>query len=333
MMQEEQRLRKWQRRQFSRVGLVAVGFMVIRVLAQVIVVPVFNMIWGAGIDLHSGAGFVVGLAVPMYVIAFPLSAALFQLIPKCGTTQKQYWGFGKFAACLVVTLGLGLAGGALGQLVEWLKPWGSSTNGLYDIFMNSALWSNVLVAVIMAPVVEELFFRKLVMDRLLGFGEGPAILMSGLMFGMAHGNFFQFFYAFGIGILWAYVYAKTGKVSYTIAGHMIFNFLNGVITVELNKAAKGGVGSSWLLQGLEHLLGLDLGGLMAALGGILVIGYSVFIVACLIGGIIILILYRKNIHLLPGPWPIQKKRGFQTVVLNVGMIIYFLMCAGMFLMN
>ena len=40
------------------------------------------------------------------------------------------------------------------------------------------------------------------MDRLLGYGQKTAIIISGIMFGMAHGNFSQFFYAFGIGILW-----------------------------------------------------------------------------------------------------------------------------------
>lgn len=171
------------------------------------------------------------------------------------------------------------------------------------------------------------------MDRLLGYGEGPAILMSGLMFGMAHGNFSQFFYAFGIGVLWAYVYAKTGKVGYTIAFHMIFNFLGGAIAVELTKGASGAFENSWFVQGVGRMLSLDFGAVIAAVSGFLMTGYFVFMVACLVGGIVLLILYRRKIQIEPGTWPIRKGARFKTVVLNVGMILYFLVCISLFVMN
>ena len=89
--------------------------------------------------------------------------------------------------------------------------------------------------VIMAPVVEELFSGSWSWIQAVGYGQKTAIIISGIMFGMAHGNFSQFFYAFGIGILWAYVYAKTGKVRYTIGFHMLSNLLGGVITVKTVK--------------------------------------------------------------------------------------------------
>lgn len=335
MTEEEQKFRKWQRRQFSHVGLVAVCFMLVTVLAQFIIVvllQVMNTVLGGRIHLLGGNGLELLSAASMYLIAFPVSAALIQLIPKCGTTQKQYWGIGKFAACLVILVGVGLAGNVMGQLVEWLKPWGSGGNQLSNTLMDSKLWVNVLVAVIMAPVVEELFFRKMIMDRLLGFGEWPAILMSGLMFGLAHGNFSQFFYAFGIGLLFAYMYARTGRVSCTIACHMLFNFLGGVVVVELSKLASG-TGNMWFSSIIERILGFDMGGFIAVMCSVLLAGYSMFMVACLIGGITILVLYRKEIHFLPGPWPIQKNQCFQTMVLNVGVILYLLVCAGLFLVN
>ena len=58
-----------------------------------------------------------------------------------------------------------------------------------------------------------------------------------------------------------YVYAKTGKVGYTIAFHMIFNFLGGAIAVELTKGAAGPLktpGSSREWGGCCHwILGLS----------------------------------------------------------------------------
>ncbi|MEQ2427320.1 CPBP family intramembrane glutamic endopeptidase [Enterocloster hominis (ex Hitch et al. 2024)] len=334
--EEAKALGRRQRRQFSHVGLVAAAFMIVTFLAQIAVIAFagfINYLLGGIIDLFSGAGLILLSAIPMYFVAFPVSVALIQLIPKCGHAQRQPWGIGKFAACLVISVGIGLAGNLLGQFVEWFKPSGVDGSQLNELLMNSRVWMTVLFTVLMAPVVEELFFRKLLMDRLLGYGEGPAILMSGLMFGMAHGNFSQFFYAFGIGVLWAYVYAKTGKVGYTIAFHMIFNLLGGAIAVELTKGASGAFDGSWFVQGMERMLSVDLRAVIAAVSGFLMVGYFVFMVACLVGGIVLLILYRRQIHLEPGTWPIKKGTRFKTVVLNVGMILYFLVCISLFVMN
>lgn len=331
--ENDPRLRKWQRRQFSRLGLVAAGFLLVAFLAQaamIILVRLMNRL-GTDFDLSDRGVSMFLSAVSMYLIAFPASAAMLQLIPKCGAPQKQPWGMGKFAACLVVAMGIGLAGGLVGRLVELLKPLNDGGSQLADALSHSPIWMNVLVTVIMAPIVEELFFRKLLMDRMLGFGEMPAIFMSGLMFGLVHGNFSQFFYAFGLGLMFAYIYAKTGKVGYTIACHMIFNLLGGVIVNLLNRGAGGLLNDSWFLQGFEHFTGIDPGTVIPALCRLLLIVYGAMMVACFIGGITILIRYRREIRLLQGPWPVQKK--FQTVILNAGMLLYICICTGLFVLS
>lgn len=329
-------LRKRQRRQFSWVGLAAASFLLVTFLAQIAVMAfagVLDRILGGAVDFYSGTGLMFLSAVPMYLVAFPVAAALLQLVPKCGNPQREQWGMGKFMACLVISLGIGLAGNLLGQLVEWLKPSGMGGSDLDSLLSGTGLWVNVLFTVLLAPVVEELFYRKLLMDRLLGYGEGAAVLMSGLMFGLAHGNFSQFFYAFGIGVVWAYVYAKTGKVGYTIAFHMIFNLLGGVITVELLKGVDGMLEGPWLLRQIEQALALDFSTLISIVSGILIIGYFILMASCLIGGITIIILYRRQIRFAPGQWPIRKGQRFKTVVLNVGMVLYFLICGGLFALN
>lgn len=315
-------------------GLAAVGFFLVTFLAQaamITLVRLMNTRLGTDFDLSDSGVSMFLWAVPMYLIAFPASAAMFRLIPKCGAPQKQPWGMGKLSACLVVAMGIGLAGGLVGRLVELLKPLNDGGSQLEDMISHSPIWMNVLVIVIMAPIVEELFFRKLLMDRMLGFGEMPAIFMSGLMFGLAHGNFSQFFYAFGLGLMFAYIYAKTGKVGYTIACHMIFNFLGGVIVDLLSRGAGGLLNDSWFLQGFEHFTGIDPGTVIPALCRLLLIAYGAMMVACFIGGITILIRYRREIQLLPGPWPVQKK--FQTVILNAGMLLYICICTGSFVMS
>ena len=94
---------------------------------------------------------------------------------------------------------------------------------------NSSFLVNLIFVAILAPIIEELVFRKLICDRLLPLGEGYAVFLSAAIFGLVHGNLFQFFYAFLVGMLFSYIYVKTGRVRYTVAIHMIINFLGSVL--------------------------------------------------------------------------------------------------------
>ena len=325
-----------QRKQFSHVGLAAAAFMLLTLAAQVVVmvlVELLNSLLGDFIDFYGFSGRMLMSSLPMYLVAFPAVAGLLQLVPKCGAPQKEQWGFWKFASFFVIAVGIGLAGNILGRLVGLLQPSGPDSAELDQLIRNSSLWVNLLTTVIMAPVVEELFFRKLVMDRLLGYGQKAAIIMSGIMFGMAHGNFSQFFYAFGIGILWAYVYAKTGKVGYTIGFHMLFNLLGGVIAVELSKGAQGLAEGPWIIRQIESILGIDMGWLVTAFSSVMILAYFFFMLACLIAAIILIIMYRRQITFRPGQWPLRKGRALKTAFLNAGMIVYFVICCGLFILN
>ena len=41
-------------------------------------------------------------------------------------------------------------------------------------------------------------------------------------------NVFQFFYAFGLGLMFGYVYTRTSRLRYSVAMHMLIN-LNGSV--------------------------------------------------------------------------------------------------------
>lgn len=98
----------------------------------------------------------------------------------------------------------------------------TSESGLTEMFSNNFL-TMAIVSAVVAPVVEELVFRKLVIDKLHVYGDKMAVIMSGFLFGLAHGNLEQFFYTFLIGVLLAYVYINTGEIKYTIGLHFILN--------------------------------------------------------------------------------------------------------------
>ena len=72
---------------------------------------------------------------------------------------------------------------------------------------------------------EELFFRGLIMTNLLPLGKGFSIIVSGIIFGLVHGNHDQIFFAFVAGIALGYLYYKTGSLWPGIILHMLNNFI------------------------------------------------------------------------------------------------------------
>ncbi len=96
-----------------------------------------------------------------------------------------------------------------------------------------SLGAMFLFMVIVAPVCEELIFRRMVFRRLLPMGETFAIVMSALLFALFHSNLFQAFYAFALGVLFGCVVVKTGRIRYTIALHALLNLLGSVVVFAL----------------------------------------------------------------------------------------------------
>lgn len=101
------------------------------------------------------------------------------------------------------------------------------------------IWLGILSYGILAPLGEEVVFRGVIYGQLRKFGNVPlAVLLSGLIFGLFHGNLVQFVYAAVIGILLAIVYELYG----TILAPMIFHGIaNLFVYIMLDLTDFGGV--------------------------------------------------------------------------------------------
>lgn len=86
-----------------------------------------------------------------------------------------------------------------------------------------------IVTCILAPIFEEILFRKWILDRLKHIGTKPAVFISAILFGFYHMNFAQGLYAFGIGLILAYATVRTGNIKASITIHMIINFIGGIL--------------------------------------------------------------------------------------------------------
>ena len=99
----------------------------------------------------------------------------------------------------------------------------------------------VLLAVIPA-VVEEFFFRGLVMDAFMKFGPIWAILISSVSFGISHQMPLRIPSLILVGILLAMFKYRTGKLTASIAMHVIYN----AILITLSYFANGAIDGDML---------------------------------------------------------------------------------------
>ncbi|MEA2441285.1 MAG: protease family protein [Thermoleophilaceae bacterium] len=81
-----------------------------------------------------------------------------------------------------------------------------------------------VVVIAVAPVCEELFFRGIlftVLRRYMPFW--PAALIDGILFGFVHGSLVIVPVLAALGLMFCYVYARTGSLFATIALHSLNN--------------------------------------------------------------------------------------------------------------
>lgn len=177
-----------------------------------------------------------------FIIELCVAAPVFYLVAKkvpVSEEKTEYDGkLGKFLfAALLAIFGFGIVGSLVsnvinGLLYSLIKQ--SSNSGL-EIIFNNTFGPMALYAVFFAPCIEEFVFRKLLIDRIKPYGKKMAVIMSGVLFGLMHGNIEQFFYTFLIGMVLAYVYVRTGKIWCSILLHMTLNGTSTILQYCLSK--------------------------------------------------------------------------------------------------
>lgn len=213
---------------FARIGLACLLIRSVSMGLQYVLVFAF---YGTAFYSHWSFNWFLS-TVPLYLVAIPLFWAT---LPRQYAPIGEKRPFGKLrfvgvcTVCLAAMILLNYLGFYLTKLINVLSNGQlGNTDGLSTIVSTSPVWATVVFACIAAPIMEELAFRKLLVDRVLPFGELQACLLSGLIFGLFHGNIRQFFYAATLGFIFAYVYVKTRNILYTIGLHIGINLLGSV---------------------------------------------------------------------------------------------------------
>ena len=124
--------------------------------------------------------------------------------PKLLALRRPRSWRGAFGAALVVLLGIYALGAILSPLLHPGQEQGL-TPDKWDAARATPFFANAFVICVIAPFVEELTFRGVGYSLLRArFGVEPAIVGSGLCFGLAHGlvEALPLLVAFGIGLAW-----------------------------------------------------------------------------------------------------------------------------------
>lgn len=99
----------------------------------------------------------------------------------------------------------------------------SSYNELVSMIMIDNVWVTLLTTGILAPIVEEFIFRYGIQGIYSKKSVVTGIIVSSLMFGIAHMNPIQSTYAFILGLILGYLYYKTGNLLNSIILHITIN--------------------------------------------------------------------------------------------------------------
>ncbi len=280
-------------------------------------------------------------SVSLYLIAIPIMLLMAGRDKTAAAPEVHKLKFTHWTVLLLMCFGLMMVGNYVGNYLMMIVAGIKGEvveNTIATVVENSSWWINALVTVIVAPILEELVFRKLMIDRLGGFGEKTVMIFSALMFGLFHGNFYQFFYAFLLGMLFAYVYIRTGKIWYTIALHMVINFFGGVVAPAILRL----LDQEALLEFVEKMSDTAFVEKLAAdaeaqeaflsefapmLPGILAYGaYAMGLMVVSVTGIVLFFAHRRKMIMKPAPFQLPRERVGNVVYFAPGVLAAILIC-------
>ena len=136
--------------------------------------------------------------------------------------------------------------------IDYSVDYGDNPEGFFGFLLS------MLATAVVPPLIEEFACRGLILGSLRKYGEGFAVLVSSVLFGLMHGNFDQMPFAFMVGLVLGFIVVKTDSLWIAVAVHAANNF----ISVAFNYILSG------LSQNSQNLI------------------YTLYLTAALIAGVI-----------------------------------------------
>ncbi len=216
-----------------RLGIMMIVVFVSRAAASV----VLSLVYPSLSQLDPNTAYIIQSVISfLFLYVIPISAAIPLLKPKkmCSKVYKKPQFFGAAMGMFPAFYGLAIFTNLITILVSSffkktdLNESFNTVNELAPDGLVAAIVLFVQLAVI-APLFEEFWFRGIVMESLRPYGNGFAIFVSALLFGLTHANFDQLFYTTVIGICLGYIAISTKSIVVTTVMHAILNSISGVL--------------------------------------------------------------------------------------------------------
>ena len=307
---------------FSKIGWIYTIFSAAITVLQLIIVNVVHLVKPEVLTTEVQ---ILISTVILYVLGMLILPIGFQKAQVPVTVlQKKHMTIGAFFKALFMSYSLLIITNLIGTLITTMigiLKGSPIINPVEEIALNMDLPFLILFTVIGAPIFEELFFRKFLVDRTAQYGEGVSVVISGLMFGMFHGNLSQFPYAFALGAFFAYIYIRTGKIGYTILMHAVINFVGSIVVSLILKyidlSVYEGILTSTSIEEIFAALTME-----NMVGVFVLLIYEMVIMTFVVIGIILWILEFKKFYFKPAGQDIPKGRCFEASICNKGMLVY-----------
>lgn len=307
---------------FSKLGSAFVIYLIVCEFAIYAIYAILNNF--APTLLGSGNATIIISSAIQYCIAFPIFFAFVRRIPK-SAPQKNAFTIRRFVKYALVSMFVMFVGSYISTMIMSFIE--ISTGNVPEDSVNAILTEtdillSLVIVGIIGPIVEELMFRKLLIDRLHRYGEAIAVFLPAVMFGLFHGNLYQFFYAALLGIALSYIYVKSGKIIYPILLHIFINLFCGVLPTAIMS-----------MMDMEQFLEMSLEGTITeefiaanALPLAIFGAYELIYYILIFAGIYMLTRNLRNIHFNKGEIRLPKGQTMETVTFNPGIIAFTAVC-------
>ena len=150
-------------------------------------------------DMYEDTTFlVINNCIAIYLIAVPISFLVMKLTNDSVVTVKEKMKASMYLRCVFVVFPVAYALNIFSQRLASLMTSGEAENTMINTLIAGDNMPAYIMVSFLAPIFEELVFRKFIIDRTRRHGEFTAIMFSSIAFGLFHCNLYQIFYAFAI---------------------------------------------------------------------------------------------------------------------------------------
>jgi len=176
--------------------------------------------------------------LPLYLLGLPAALAMTRRLPDLPAPAARRLRPSRFAQLAFASMAAAYALNVFSQLLNLLigSLKGSDVLNPLEQLMpeGSSPWVVLLFVVLLTPLFEEFVFRWLLYKKLAAFGAKTYILFSALVFALYHGNFYQMFYAFALGLALAGLTYYTGSLRASVALHLTVNLVGSGLPLLLD---------------------------------------------------------------------------------------------------